>query len=160
MKTLATLSATALLALGLASQAFAAPTLGPVSTSFTGMGTTSMTKSGITIGCNANFTGSINSTGAGQISTAAFTAGNFLCPLITATNLPWPAAAVTAGGGGAGTANILTVAVSTPLGNCGPSTLPTSINTTGVISFSGVPLSGGCTVSGSIQSTPHVFVVP
>jgi hypothetical protein len=46
------------------------------------------------------------------------------------------------------------------IGPCGPGNLFAKINSKGVWTFNGVPLSGGCTVSGSLTSDPPVTVVP
>ncbi|MDR3507315.1 MAG: activator of alkane oxidation [Caulobacteraceae bacterium] len=154
MKILATLGATALLALGLTTQA-SAVSLSPTSTTFSATGSTSLTKLGITIGCTASFTGNIDGAGVGHIATASFSPGSALCSGIGTTGLPWTATALTSTGSGAGTGSIAGVAVTTALGNCGPSTLPVTMNTTGVLSFSGASLSGGCTVTGSIQTTAN-----
>ncbi|MDR3507318.1 MAG: hypothetical protein P4L64_05395 [Caulobacteraceae bacterium] len=159
MKFLAALCAIAFLAFGVTTQASASPTLGPVSTFFVGTGATSLTKSGITIGCTANLQGDIDSSGVGHITDAYFTSGSSLCFTTTAIDLPWTATANFVGISG-GIVNIYPFAVSTVLGSCGGSLLTVNINTSGVISFSDKPLLGGCTVSGSIQTTPRVYLVP
>lgn len=153
MKTLTAVAAIALVSFGFTTTASAFK-LSPPSTSFTGSGNTSLTKSGITVPCTANFTGSINARGVGKVTGATFT-GSATCQAISATGLPWKVAAKTAS-----TAKFSAVSVSTPLGNCGPSALTVGDNGTGLVTFTNQILSGGCSVSGSVQTTPAVTIVP
>ena len=126
--------------------------LSPKNTSFTGTGNTSATKSGVTLACTANFTGKVNSTGVGSVTGGSFS-GALGCSSVTLGNLPWKAKAVSAT-----KAKIYSVTFQSPIGNCGPSTLPTTLKN-GVISFNNVSLSGGCTVSGKITTTPTISIV-
>ncbi|MDR3507317.1 MAG: hypothetical protein P4L64_05390 [Caulobacteraceae bacterium] len=158
MKVLATLCAAGLLAL--TAQAVAAATLSPINTCFTGAGDTSFSKRGIAIGCHGRFTGDIDSTGIGHIVTVSFTPGSALCGVINTKNLPWNTTASTAISGGGGTASIAGVAVNTAFGNCGPSTVPISIDKGGQITISKATLPGGCTVTATIQTTPPISVTP
>ncbi|RDV00544.1 hypothetical protein [Trinickia dinghuensis] len=120
-------------------------------------GATTLVKSLIPLGCTANLVGSITSTGAVSITSAKFT-GQALCSAVTAANLPW------SGQVNSTTSLTLTgVAVNTPLGNCGPSALNASVaqNTTQretTIGLVDQVLSGGCTVSGSLTTTPFLTV--
>lgn len=127
---------------------------GPINLS----GATTLTHSGNTVGCTANLVGQITSTGAIQITAASFR-GAALCSGITARNLPWTGQVLS-------TTNLSlnNVAVGTPLGACGPSSVSASITETPppqpttIIGLSNQPLSGGCSVSGSLTTTPYLSV--
>jgi hypothetical protein len=123
----------------------------PENKSFTGTGTTSATKSGITLKCTAKFTGSVNGTGVGSVTGGSFS-GELGCSAVTLGNLPWPAVAT-----GATAGKISNVTFNSPIGNCGPGTLPVTLKN-GVISFTNKSLAGGCTVSGSITTTPKISI--
>jgi hypothetical protein len=154
MKTFTTLAAVALVSFGFANSASAFK-LSPPSTKFKASGSTSLTKSGVTVPCTANFVGKTSAKGTGKITGASFT-GSSTCTAIQATGLPWQAKAISAT-----TANINNVSVNAgPLGTCGPSTVPVQISGSGAITFNNVVLTGGCSVSGTVQSTPAVTIVP
>jgi hypothetical protein len=125
----------------------------PESTSFKGKGSTSATKSGVTLACTANFNGSIDGNGVGSVTSGSFT-GELGCSSVALSNLPWKATAKKATKG-----SILNVTFTSPIGNCGPSTLPVKLKN-GVISFTNVAVAGGCTISGKIKTTPTVSIVP
>jgi hypothetical protein len=125
----------------------------PENTSFTGSGNTSATKNGVTLACKAKFNGSIDGTGVGSVTSGSFT-GQLGCTSVALSNLPWKATAKKAT-----TGNIFNVTFTSPIGNCGPTTLPVKLKN-GVISFTNVALAGGCTVSGKIKTTPTVSIVP
>jgi hypothetical protein len=153
--------AVAFTAIGLAISALAGSVdaagykLSPASTKFTGTGPTSATTSGgVKLACTAKFAGSTTAAGVGKITSGSFT-GPLGCTSVTLGNLPWKAQALTAK-----TGEILNVEFDTPIGNCGPGTLPASINGTGVISFNSTNLKGCSSVSGTIATTPHVTIVP
>jgi len=120
-------------------------------------GATTLVKSGVPLGCTANLVGTITSAGAIEITSAKFT-GPALCSAVTAAALPWTGqvtstAALALDG----------VAVNTPLGSCGPSALNASITENApvretAIGLIGQVLSGGCTVSGSLTTTPFLTV--
>ena len=139
------------LSFGIATPAFAWH-LSPESTNFTGKGTTSATKNGITLKCTANFTGNVNSTGIGYVTGGTFT-GAIGCSSVTLQNLPWKSTAVSAT-----KVKIANVTFSSPIGNCGPGTVPTTLKS-GVVRFKGVSLSGGCVVSGSLTTSPTLSIV-
>jgi hypothetical protein len=125
--------------------------LTPENTSFSGSGNTSATKSGITLKCTAKFTGKVSSTGVGSVTGGSFS-GEIGCSGVTLGNLPWPATAVSAT-----TVDIKNVTFQSIIGNCGPSTLKTTLKN-GVISFTNAKLSGGCTASGSITTSPKLAI--
>jgi hypothetical protein len=125
----------------------------PESTNFTGTGKTSATKNGITLPCTANFKGNTNATGAGSITSGAFS-GQIGCSSVGLGGLPWKALAKSAT-----KVIIYNVSFTSPIGNCGPGNLTTKL-TNGVIKFTNVALAGGCTVSGSIKTTPTISIVP
>ena len=153
MKTITALGLSALLTVGIASQA-AAFSFSPKNTSFTASGSTSLTKGTLTVPCTAHFTGHTSSTGVGSVLTASFS-GSSLCTAIKATDLPWPAKATSAT-----TAVVSHVAVTASIfGTCGPSNVPTTVSKTGVITFSNVTLTPNCKVKGSVTTTPPVTIV-
>ena len=126
--------------------------LTPENKSFTGSGTTSATKSGITLKCNAKFDGNVDSTGTGYVDSGSFS-GAVGCSTVTLKNLPWKSVAV-----GRYTVDINDVTFDSPIGNCGPSTIAVKLRN-GVITFSNVQVSGGCTVSGKITTSPTLKIV-
>jgi len=133
-----------------ASPAFAWHLL-PESTNFTGKGNTSATKSGITLKCTASFKGDTDSNGVGYITSGSFT-GEIGCSSVTLKNLPWKSTAV-----GRYVVDIQDVTFDSPIGNCGPSTISTKLRN-GVVSFSNDQVSGGCTVSGKITTSPTLSI--
>jgi hypothetical protein len=126
--------------------------LSPENTSFTGSGTTSATKDGITLKCTAKFTGNVDGTGVGHITGGTFS-GALGCSAVTLSNLPWTSPAV-----GKATVDIQNATFDSPIGDCGPGTVPVTLKK-GVISFTNVQLAGSCTISGKITTTPTVSIV-
>ena len=120
-------------------------------------GATTLVKSGMPLGCTADLVGTLTPDGAIEITSARFT-GQALCSAVTADRLPWK--------GQASSPTALTldgIAVSTPLGSCGPSALKASVNENTTqrgttIGLANQLLSGGCTVSGSLTTTPFITV--
>ena len=123
----------------------------PEGTNFTGKGTTSATKSGITLKCSASFTGDTDSSGIGYITGGSFS-GEIGCSSVTLGNLPWKSVAV-----GRYVVHIENVTFNSPIGDCGPSTIAVKLRN-GVISFSNVQVSGGCTISGRITTSPKLSI--
>lgn len=124
----------------------------PESTNFTGKGTTSATKSGVNLKCTASFTGNTDSSGVGYITGGTFT-GALGCSSVTLGNLPWKSEAV-----GRYVVHIENAQFNSPIGNCGPSTIATKLRN-GVVSFTNDQMSGGCTVSGKITTSPKLSIV-
>ncbi len=154
MKTAIAIAAAGLMSLGIAGTTPAAAYhLIPESSSFSGKGNTSATKNGVTLACKAKFKGSVDANGVGSVTSGTFT-GDLGCTSVALSNLPWTSTAKSAT-----KANILNVTFTSPIGNCGPTTLPVKLKN-GVISFTNVPLAGGCTVSGKIKTTPTLSIVP
>jgi|SRR5579862_1854546 len=123
----------------------------PESSDFTGSGNTSATKSGITLKCTAKFTGDTDANGIGYITGGSFT-GEVGCSSVTLQNLPWKSEAVNKT-----TVDIQDVTFDSPIGNCGPSTLSTKLRS-GTVSFTNAQLSGNCTVSGKIKTSPKLSI--
>lgn len=130
---------------------------GPISLS----GATALTKSGNAIGCQARLVGTISGTGEVSISSAVFTGAN-LCSLVTATNLPWTGHVTNASNL---TLNNVGVDVAIPVigGQCESTAINATIaqNTKQketTIGLSNQPLSGGCSVSGTLTTTPVINV--
>jgi hypothetical protein len=152
MKTILTLGAAALLSFGLVAQA-SAYSLYPRSTNFTGAGKTQLTKGSLSVPCTAKFTGKTGSTGIGYVTSASFT-GSTICAGIKATGLPWVAKATSLTRG-----LIYRVSVSASIfGTCGPSNVPVTVSSTGLITFSNVTLTPNCVIKGSVQTTPHITI--
>jgi hypothetical protein len=122
---------------------------------FTGEGKTSATKNGVTLPCIAHFTGKVTTAGVGYVTSGTFTDnGGIGCTSVKLSHLPWRAVAVNAR-----RARIANVTFTSPIGNCGPGYLPVALKN-GVIRFTTVALPGGCTVSGTITTSPKVSIVP
>jgi hypothetical protein len=152
-KTIAIIAAAGFMSFGIVDTAFASSyELNPLNTSFTGTGTTSATKNGVTLNCNATFQGNVDGQGIGHITSGSFT-GDLGCTSVGLSGLPWKAAAVSKT-----RATIYKVKFTSPIGNCGPSNLKTTLKS-GVITFTNAPLAGGCTVSGDITTSPTVKIV-
>lgn len=153
MKTAIAITVAGLMSFGIGITPAFAYHLIPESTSFTGSGNTSATKNGVTLACKAKFNGAIDGSGVGSVTSGSFT-GQLGCTSVALSNLPWKATAKKATKG-----TILNVTFTSPIGNCGPTTLPVKLKN-GVISFTNAVLSGGCTVSGKIKTSPTVSIVP
>ena len=125
----------------------------PEGTTFSGTGSTSATKSGVTLKCKAKFQGHVDANGVGSVDSGSFT-GELGCTSVGLSNLPWAATAKSAK-----KAQLANVAFTSPIGNCGPGNLTVTI-TEGVIKFKNQPLAGSCTISGSIKTSPAVSIVP
>lgn len=151
MKTAIAIAAAGLMSFGIVNTA-AAYHLSPESTKFTGTGTTSATVNGVTLSCNASFNGKTTATGVGKITGGSFS-GALGCSSVTLSNLPWKAKAVSATA-----VKIKNVTFQSPIGNCGPGTLKTTLKN-GVVSFTNQPLPGGCTVTGNITTSPTLSIV-
>jgi hypothetical protein len=167
-KTFKQLSAGSALALLLATAvpAFAVtvtpPGPGGAAIPFSAKGATSLSASGISLGCTAVLTGTIDGSGAVTITSASFS-GNSQCALVVPSATPatpW-------------TANVtstnqlvlhnVAVDVQVPIfgGKCGPTALNAGLtsntNTSeSLISLNKQVLSGGCEVSGSLTTTPFL----
>lgn len=120
-------------------------------------GSTTLMKNGLPVACTAAMAGTITSSGAVEITSGRFS-GNSLCSLVTPTGFPWKGQVNSTTG-----LTLNGVAVDTTLGNCGPSTINTSIieNTQQretLIGMSSQVLSGNCSVSGSLSTTPFLTV--
>ena len=145
--------------LALAAQA-SADSFTPSSTSFTGVGATSMIKGVGPIPCTANFTGHSDAapvppatSSYAWIDSATFT-GSIFCTSVTAAGLPWRVRAT-----GTNTAVIESVRFNSPLGPCGPGDLPVTVSG-GQISFNSTVNPGACQVwtTTPIATTPSVGI--
>ncbi|WP_323123745.1 hypothetical protein, partial [Burkholderia alba] len=119
---------------------------------FTATGATNLNK-GVSAACTATFSGTITASGIVQITTATFAGGN-LCGAISAVT-PW--------NGQADTTTQLSInnaAVNVQLlGSCGPSKIVTAFNgTDSSLTFNNATLSGGCTVNGTVNTSPKFLV--
>ena len=150
-------TATALSAAGLFSFMIAGITpaaafhLTPENSNFTGKGWTSATKNGVSLKCKAKFKGNVDSSGIGHVTSGTFS-GQVGCSTVTLSNLPWKGTAVAKA-----TTELDDVTFSSPIGDCGPGNIDVKL-IDGVIKFTAVPLTGGCTVSGKITTTPTLAI--
>jgi hypothetical protein len=153
MKSIIAIVALGATTLGFATQADAFK-LSPPSTSFTASGPTSLSAGGATLACTSTFTGHTTAAGVGKI-TGFSASGQAGCSSIVAT-LPWTAKAVTA------TAIVFSrVAVAIPgLVTCGPGRVRSHDNASGAVTFNATLNPGNCTVSGTVQSSPVITIVP
>jgi hypothetical protein len=155
MKTLIAIATVSILSVGSAAITPAAAFHLSPPGDFTADGQTSATKSGLTLPCNAHFTGTVDSKGLGQVTGGSFTDnGSVGCTAVTLQNLPWKAKAVSAT-----KAKLYNVTFSTPLGDCGPGNVPVKVKN-GVLKFTTVALAGGCTISGKLKTSPKLAIVP
>jgi hypothetical protein len=120
-------------------------------------GATTLVKGAIPLVCTTNLVGSITSTGEVKITSAKFT-GQALCSAVTPSGLPWSGQVNSTSG-----LTLSGVAVTSPLGTCGPSSLTASVAENAAqrettIGFVSQALSGGCTVAGSLTTTPFLTV--
>jgi hypothetical protein len=130
---------------------------GPISLN----GSTTLTKSGHSIGCKATMAGNVDSAGAISITAASFS-GAPMCSLITPAHLPWTGQVTNTAGL---TLDKVAVDVAVPMlgGQCGPTTVNASIvqstpQKETAINISQQQLTGGCEVSGTLTTTPFLTV--
>ncbi len=153
MKTLKAISAGSVLVLGIALSASAFATSITPTGPFSATGSTTLTQGPISLSCTANFTGTVNANGTATVTAASFS-GATSCGVIKATGFPWTISATSVS-----SVNVAGITVSTPFGNCGPSTIGASwSNTTSELSFNNAGLSGSCTVSGTLTTTPPLVL--
>lgn len=151
MKVPAILCAATLAVFGLASQA-SAYSLNPKSSgTIVITGPTNLTAFGTTVPCTSQFTGSIDSSGVGSITSATFSGGG-LCGFVRAQSLPW----------GINATNPTDVTISNVkvsvfgLVTCGPGSVGGSLvgsQPTTSVSFSGTI--GSCSVSSNPTVTSN-----
>ena len=155
MKQTIAIAAAGLLSFGIAGiTPAAAYHFSPENSAFTGKGKTSATKTGLTLPCKASFTGNVDANGVGSITGGKFREdGSVGCVSVKLKNLPWAANAT-----GRRTAVIKNVAFSSPIGDCGPGDITTTLRN-GVVKFTAVPLPPDCTVSGRVVTTPTLSIV-
>jgi hypothetical protein len=154
MKTAIAILAAGLMSFGMVGNAAAKGYhLIPESTTFTASGSTSATKSGVTLKCKAKFTGHIDANGVGSVDSGSFT-GELGCTAVSLSNLPWAATALNAK-----RAKLANVAFTSPIGNCGPGDIQITV-ADGALKFKNQPLSGSCVISGKIKTNPAVSIVP
>ncbi len=155
MKSIIAIAALSVATFGLATEASAFK-FSPPSTSFTASGPTSLTANGITLACTSTFTGSTNARGKGKV-TGFSASGGLGCTSVVGSNFPWKAKAISAT-----TAKFTGVQVGIPgLGiNCGPGSVTATDNGSGAITFNATLNPGNCMVSGTVQTTPPVTIVP
>ena len=155
MKSIIAIAALSAATFGLATQADAFK-LSPPSTNFTAQGTTTLTSPGFPpLTCTSTFSGKTTATGRGKI-TGFSAVGDPGCNLITAA-LPWGARAISA-------TKIKFTNVSVSIAafgiQCGPGTVVAHDNANGQVTFNATLQPGNCMVSGTVQSTPAITIVP
>ncbi len=149
-----TLVASTLAALALAGAADAY-SLTPTNTKFAASGTLMLTAAGDTISCKTKLGGKTGAKGMASITSASFTGSSPLCSLITPTDFPWKTTAKSAT-----TATIMNVAVTGGGSGCGPSKVTITVNSGGDFTFNNATLSGGCSINGSLQTSPVITITP
>lgn len=121
---------------------------------FTADGTTSATKSGISLPCNAHFTGTVDSQGVGQVTGGSFTDnGGIGCTAVALKNLPWETKAISAI-----KVKLFGVTFSSPIGDCGPSNIVAKLKR-GRLRFSAAQMKGDCSVSAKVKTKPKLKIV-
>jgi hypothetical protein len=153
MKFALTLAAIALVSAATA-QSAQAYSFTPKSTSFTATGSLQLTALGATVTCRTALTGATTANGLASITGARFSGTSSVCALVKAAALPWPMTArslvratiggVTISGGAAGT--------------CGPSRIAIAVTEAGKLKFHDVTLSGPCSATGSLQTSPVITI--
>ena len=146
------LSCGLLLVLSSFSTAYARPSLSPRSTSFTAKGQVTITKGVSHPSCTAHFVGTTDAAGFGQINAATFTGSDF-CTAVTSATLPWALNAETKR-----QALLQDVALSTPLGFCGPANVTVYVSLTGRFTFYFMA-SPDCVIQGYVKTTPAITIV-
>lgn len=153
MKSIIAIVALSASTFGLATQADAYK-LSPPSTRFTASGPTSLTANGVTLSCTSTFKGHTTAKGHAKISYFSAT-GELGCSTLVGT-MPWTAKAISAT-----TVAFSNVEVSLPgVVTCGPGTVDGTDSSTGVVSFNATLNPGNCAVSGTVQSSPAITIVP
>ena len=150
MKTMMSIAAAGLVALGFASSADAFK-FSPAPTRFTATGPASATLNGATLSGTGTFRGNVNTRGKGKITKVRF-CGTGGCTLVGATGLPWTMTAT-----GATTATIANVTFTSPAGNCGPANLLVTVSG-GVIGYNGA-FDQCSNVSLSLTVKPAISIV-
>jgi len=149
-----TLAASALAVFALAGTANAY-SFTPTKTKFAATGTLMLTALGDTISCKTKLVGKTSSTGKASITSATFSGKSEICGLITPTDLPWKTTAKTAV-----KATIMNVAVSGAGQTCGPSNVSITVSSGGAFTFNNATLSGGCSIDGTLQTSPVITITP
>lgn len=151
----------AIASLGAATLSFAtqaeASKLSPPSTHFYAVGQFTLTQNGVTLTCTeARFSGDTNKKGKGHI-TAFSASGQTNCYSLVGSDLPWPMIVDKYG-----VIKFLNVQFgNSRLGiNCGPGTVRATDNGSGAFTFHDVLYPGRCIISGMVQSTPPITIVP
>lgn len=131
---------------------------------FTASGPATVSKAGIPIGCTVVFTGTIDGAGKLLITSASFS-GSALCKVIKAN------ASVTSPWSGQVDSPIqltldnVSVNVSAPFvgGQCGPSKVTAQIRESDgetIIGLNSITLSGGCSMTGALTTSPYMHISP
>ena len=148
-----------LLSLGFSTLAAAGGGVGevfsPKSAAFTAMGSFGLTQNGVTDSCAAHLRGSTDPKGHAKLTAARFT-GSTACAAIQRWGMPWRGKPDSSD-----TAVISGVSLSGPTGLCGPGSVLVAVNDSGTWTIAGNDvLPGGCTVTGTLQTTPAITIVP
>lgn len=150
---------TRLMPLGLAAAACAAAvsaqavSLSPAPTSFSATGVLNLASRQTGTKCEVSLKGRVNKKGIGKIESLTF-AGNSQCAGTTATGLPWKVLA-----SGASLGKIVGFGFAGSFfGDCGSGTIPFTDDASGDWTLGGT-LPSGCTVSGTVSTTPPIVIV-
>ena len=150
-----TVSSVAVIAMVFVVETASAYTLVPTRTPFAAIGGIDMIGPGLAEACSIKLLGRVYGKGVGEINFANIETGVGCPKQNKSTGLPWKFKATAMSKG-----KLFGVDIVGPGVNCGPSTIPVKIGTTGVVTFNNVSMLGGCTVSGSMQTNPQITTAP
>ncbi|WP_394827377.1 hypothetical protein [Pendulispora albinea] len=127
--------------------------LTPVSTNFTATGSTTLKQGSMTLPCTAHFSGATDAAGGGAVTGANFSGGS-ICSSLGARGFPWTITADSLT-----QVTIRNVTVASLAGTCGPSTVTATYDSAaGTLTFNDAQLSGGCSVSGTLTTSPPITI--
>ncbi|MGI8839601.1 MAG: hypothetical protein ACR2F8_02260 [Caulobacteraceae bacterium] len=152
MTRLATFALAALACAGAAGSAQAS-SFSPRHTGFFANGTVTLGNQQTNTKCEVSLKGQVNKKGVAKIDSLVLN-GNSACAGTRANGLPWKTLA-----SGLTLGKIVGFAFSgTFLGACGPGTVPFTDNSGGMWTLAGT-LPSGCTVNGTVNTTPPIVIV-
>ena len=127
----------------------------PAPKSFFALGTLALGNQQTSIKCDVSLKGKVNKSGVAKIDSLFFSGAQSACANTTATGLPWKTLASSATLGkivGFGYTGAF-------LGTCGPGTVPFTDSASGAWTLAG-SIPGGCSVNGTLNTTPPIVIVP
>ena len=126
----------------------------PAPTSFTASGVLYLTGQQASTKCEVSLKGKVTKKGVVNINSLSFK-GSSQCTGTAATALPWKALA-----SGPTLGKILNFGFAGSFfGTCGPGSVPFTDNSSGVWTLAG-SIPGGCSVNGTLSTSPAIVIVP